>query len=210
VPDLLAPLSLPGAPPVVLASASRSRATMLAAAGVAFAAAPAGVDEDEVKRALRAEGASAMNVAETLAELKAQQVSRRHPGALVIGGDQVLECNDVLFDKPPDRDHARGHLLALRARNHTLHASVCVVRDGAYLWHANDSAELAMRDLSDAYIDAYLATIGDDALLSVGAYQIEGVGAQLFTRVRGDFFTVLGMPLLPLLEFLRGQDVLPR
>jgi septum formation protein len=210
VGNLQSPLSLPDAPPVVLASASRSRGSMLEAAGVVFTTAAAGVDEDEVKRALRAEGASPMNVAETLAELKAQQVSRRHPGALVIGGDQVLECNDVLFDKPPDRAHARGHLLALRAKNHKLHASVCVVRDGEYLWHANDTAELAMRDLSDAYIDAYLEAIGDDALLSVGAYQLEGIGAQLFTRVRGDFFTILGMPLLPLLEFLRGQGVLVR
>jgi septum formation protein len=197
---------MPDIPPVVLASASRSRAGMMRAAGVVFDIAPAGVDEDEVKRALQSEGATAMNIAETLAELKAQQVSRRHPAALVIGADQVLECNDVLFDKPPDRDHARGHLQALRAKNHQLHASVCVVRDSEYLWHANDSAELAMRDLSDAFIETYLDSIGDDALLSVGAYQLEGRGAQLFSRVRGDFFTILGMPL----EFLRGQGALPR
>jgi septum formation protein len=203
-------LQLPDAPPVVLASASRSRIAMLATAGVAVNAHPAGVDEAEVKRALVAEEATPMLVAETLAELKAQQVSTRHPGALVIGADQVLACNEVLFDKPPNRDHARGHLQALRGRSHTLYAGVCVVRDGRYLWHANDSAELTMRDLSDAFIETYLDAIGDDALQSVGAYQLEGRGAQLFTRVSGDFFTILGLPLLPLLGFLRNHGVLMR
>ena len=199
-----------GPPALVLASASRSRATMLAAAGGAFATDPAGVDEAEVKKSLLAEGARPADVAETLAELKAQQVSRRHAGALVIGADQVLECNGVLFDKPPDRAHARGHLQALRGRTHRLHAGVCVIRDGDYLWHANDTADLVMRDVSDAFIETYLDAIGDDALLSVGAYQLEGRGAQLFTRVAGDFFTILGLPLLPLLEFLRGHGALPR
>lgn len=181
---------------------------MLTAVGVGFDTDPAGVDEDEVKRALIAEEATPIAIAETLAELKAQQVSTRQPGALVIGSDQVLECNGVMFDKPADRDHARGHLAALRGRTHKLHASVCVVRDGAYLWHANDSAELAMRTLSDPYIEAYLDTVGDDALRSVGAYQLEGKGAQLFSRVTGDFFTILGMPLLPLLGFLRDHGAL--
>lgn len=195
---------------IVLASASRSRSAMLNAAGVEFEADPAGIDEDEVKRSLQAEGATAMAIAETLAELKAQQVSLRHAGALVVGADQVLVCNGTLFDKPPDLAHARGHLVALRGRNHHLHAGVCVVRDGEYLWHHNDTAELAMRNLSDSFIETYLDTIGDDALLSVGAYQLEGYGAQLFDHVRGDFFTILGLPLLPLLEFLRGYGVLAR
>lgn len=183
---------------------------MLAAAGVAFSRNPAGIDEAEVKRALQSETAAPMVVAETLAELKAQQVCGRHHDAVVIGADQVLECNGILFDKPHDRDHARGHLLALRGKTHRLHASVCAVRGGEYLWHHNDTAELVMRRLSDGFIDGYLDAIGDDALLSVGAYQLEGRGAQLFSAVRGDFFTILGMPLLPLLEFLRGQGVLPR
>lgn len=194
----------------MLASASRSRRDMLQSAGVRFDIDPAGVDEGEVKRALLAEEATPIAIAETLAELKAQQVSTRQPGALVIGSDQVLDCNGVLFDKPEDRDHARGHLTALRGRTHRLHASVCVVRDGAYLWHANDSAELAMRELSDAYIEAYLDANGEDALLSVGAYQLEGCGAQLFSRVSGDFFTILGMPLLPLLGLLRDHGALLR
>ena len=196
-------------PVIVLASASRSRSAMLSAAGVTFVTDPAGVDEDEVKRALAAEQAAPMEIAETLAELKAQQVSRRHPGAIVIGADQVLECNGMLFDKPIDRAHAEGHLRALRGKSHRLHASVCAVRDGGYLWHRNESAELAMRQLSDGFIDDYLTAVGDDALLSVGAYQLEGRGAQLFSLVEGDFFTILGMPLLPLLEFLREQRALP-
>jgi septum formation protein len=183
---------------------------MLAAAGVRFETVPAGVDEDEIKRALCTEEATPMAVAETLAELKAQQVSTRRPGAIVVGSDQVLDCNGVLFDKPADRDHARGHLAALRGHTHRLHASVCAVRDGAYLWHANDSAELTMRALSDDYIDAYLDAVGDDAMLSVGAYQLEGRGGQLFSRVSGDFFTILGMPLLPLLGFLRDHGALLR
>ncbi len=212
-PALKRPVAEPRAgavPEIVLASASRSRAVMLTAAGVPYRADPAGVDEDEIKRALQAEAAAPMIIAETLAELKAQQVCGRHAGSLVVGADQVLDCNGSLFDKPADRDHARSHLLALRGRRHHLHASVCVVRDGEYLWHHNESAELDMRNLSDDFIGAYLAAIGDDAMLSVGAYQLEGRGAQLFDRVRGDFFTILGMPLLPLLEFLRGQGVLPR
>lgn len=200
--------TFPVVPPVVLASQSRSRNSMLTAAGVAFACDPAGVDEAEVKRALLAEGATAAAIAETLAELKAQQVSRRHDGALVIGSDQVLDCNGILFEKPVDRTHARGHLQALRGKTHQLYASVCVVRDGEYLWHANDSADLMMRALSDAFIETYLDMVGGDALLSVGAYQLEGRGAQLFTRVSGDFFTILGLPLLPLLDFLRTQGVL--
>jgi septum formation protein len=183
---------------------------MLSAAGVAFRSDPAGVDESEVKRALQAEAAAPAAIAETLAELKAQQVCRRHASAFVIGADQVLECNGVLFDKPVDRDHARAHLHALRGRTHRLHASVCVVRDGGYLWHHNDTAELEMRDMSGAFVDAYLDEIGDDALSSVGAYQLEGRGAQLFARVRGDFFTILGLPLLPLLGFLREHGVLQR
>jgi septum formation protein len=183
---------------------------MLNAAGVGFSTDPAGVDETEVKRALRAEGAAPVVVAETLAELKAQQVSGRHSGALVVGADQVLECRGELFDKPVDLAHARAHLQALRGNEHRLHCSVCVVRDRQYLWHHNEMATLHMRDLGDRFIDLYLADVGDDALLSVGAYQLEGRGAQLFSAIRGDFFTILGMPLLPLLEFLRGQGVLPR
>ncbi|MDZ4737979.1 MAG: Maf family protein [Rhodospirillaceae bacterium] len=199
----------PGAPAIVLASASRARATMLEAAGVPFAIDAAAIDEDDVKAALVAERATPAQVAETLAELKALRVARRHPGSLVIGADQVLAHDDALFDKPKDRADAARQLATLAGKSHRLYSVAVVVRDGARLWHHGDMAELTMRPLTAEFIDQYLDRAGDAVTQSVGAYQLEGLGAQLFTRVRGDFFTVLGLPLLPLLGFLRGHGVVP-
>ena len=198
-----------GAQEVVLASASRPRRDMLLRAGVRLRVDPAGVDEDEVKASLRIEGARAEQAAETLAELKAQQVSRRHPRHLVIGADQILDCDGRWFDKPPDRAAAAGHLRALSGKTHGLATAACVLREGTRIWHHVAVARLTMRPLNDAFIDAYLDAVGDDVLASVGAYQLEGLGVQLFSRVDGDFFTVLGLPLLPLLGFLRGHGVVP-
>ena len=200
----------PGAPPVVLASQSRIRQTMLANAGVAVTCEPAHVDEAELKNAMRAEGARVDAIAEALAELKAMRVSHRRPGALVIGADSMIECGDVQFDKPPDPAHAVAQLLALAGRTHRLLSAAVVVRDGVRIWHLVDAARLTMRGFERGYAERYVATIGEAALSSVGAYQLEGVGAQLFTRVEGDFFTVLGLPLLPLLDFLRGHGVVAR
>lgn len=197
------------APPlVVLASASAARAGMLRAAGLEIRCQAAAVDEDAVKASLKAEGATPAQVAETLAELKAQRVAAKYRDALVIGADQTLSCNDIWFDKPPDRDHAAAQLHALSGKTHTLWTSVCVVRNGSRLWHHNDAARLTMRALSDSFIEAYLAAAGPAVTASVGAYQLEGLGAQLFNKVEGDFFTVLGLPLLPLLDFLRLNGVL--
>jgi septum formation protein len=192
---------------LVLASASASRAAVLRQAGLAIRQDPAGVDEEAVKRSLRAEGADAAHVATTLADLKAQQVSRRHPDAFVIGADQMLECNGVWFDKPPDIDHARAHLMSLRGRTHELITAAVVVRSGARIWQHVDRAALTMRPFSDAFIEHYLQAVGDEACSTVGAYRLEGTGAQLFSRVEGDFFTILGLPLLPLLDFLRGHGI---
>ena len=197
----------PEAPRLVLASASRARAAVLHQAGLSVDQVPAAVDEEEIKRTLRAEGSHAAHVAETLADLKAQHVSRRHGGAFVIGADQMLECNGVWFDKPVDMDHARAHLTALRGTTHDLITAVSVVRDGARLWHHVATARLTMRPFSDAFIERYLADVGEDACRSVGAYQLEGPGAQLFAEVDGDFFTILGLPLFPLLDFLRGHGI---
>ncbi|WP_395458880.1 Maf family protein [Azospirillum melinis] len=195
------------APKLVLASGSRTRAAMLEQAGVPAILDKPLVDEDEVKAAGRAEGVPADAVAEALAELKAQRITRRHPGALVVGADQMLDCEGRWFDKPADRATARAQLLDLRGKTHQLVSCAVVVRDGERMWHKTDSARLTMRNFSEAFLDDYLDRVGDDVLHSVGAYQLEGLGAQLFHRVEGDFFTILGLPLLPLLGFLRVHGV---
>ena len=195
--------------PVILASASAARSALLRAAGVPIAAEAAAIDEAEVKASLRAARSAAAAVAETLAELKAQRVSRRHPGRLVVGADQVLDCGGAIFDKPADLPEARRQLLALRGRRHQLLSAVVLERDGQRLWHHVSRADLLMRDFSDRFLDDYLRAVGDAALASVGGYQIEGRGAQLFASIDGDYFTILGLPLLPLLNILREHGALP-
>ncbi len=194
---------------VVLASASMVRAALLEGAGVAFEAVPAHIDEDEIKAALWAEGAGSADIAAALATLKAQGVSRQHPGRLVIGADQVLEFDGRVLDKPPDRAAARAQLEALRGHAHDQVSCVCVVRDGRRLWHEVGRARLFVRPFGDEFLDWYLDAIGDAALAGPGAYQLEGRGAQLFERIEGDYFTILGLPLIPLLDYLRLQKVLP-
>jgi septum formation protein len=192
---------------VILASASQSRAAVLRNAGVRIEQIPADIDEDAVKSSMRNEGSSVSDVAHRLAELKACAVSARHPGRLVIGTDQMLQCGGVWFDKPVDRDHADAHLRTLRGRDHELFAAVCVVRDGECLWRHLESARLTMRPFSDEFLRDYLDAVGEDVCRSVGAYQLEGIGAQLFSRIEGDFFTILGLPLLAVLGFLSHQGV---
>lgn len=194
---------------LVLASGSASRRRLLEAAGVPFEAATAAVDEDEVKLAMKAEGADAFAVAEALAELKAQRVSPRFPGALVLGADQMLVCEGAWFDKPADLAGAAEHLRRLSGRPHHLLTALCLLRDGTRIWHHRDRAELTMRPLSEAAIQDYLAEVGEAALSSVGGYQLEGRGIQLFQTISGDFFGILGLPLLPLLDMLRNHGVIP-
>lgn len=193
---------------IVLASASRIRAQLLRAAGVPVHAEAAGIDEAEVKRSLRAAGAGPALVAETLAEVKALRIATRYPGMLVIGADQVLACDGSLFDKPETVAQAAEQLRALRGRRHELVSCAVAVRDGQRLWHETARAYLTMRPFSDSFLEDYLARVGEAATESVGAYQLEGLGAQLFARIEGDYFTILGLPLLPLLEFLRAHGVL--
>jgi len=190
-------------PKIVLASASVSRARILKEAGVLFDIAPAHVDEDSVKAALKSEAAKALDAAETLAELKAVKVSQQHPQALTIGADSILDLNGEWFDKPPDVDHAKAHLMTLRGRTHTLATAVVVALGGRRIWHYRDEPKLMMRQFSDDFLDQYLSDVGDAVLSSVGAYHLEGRGAQLFESIEGDFFSILGLPLMPLLAFLR-------
>lgn len=188
---------------LILASASKSRSNLMRAAGLAFEIVPAHVDEDSIKLAMKEEGATAADCAVALAEFKAGTISQRYPEALVIGADQMLECGGIWFDKPKDMAGAREHLVNLRGRTHTLSNSAAVALNGAPIWHHTSVARLTMRNFTDAFLDEYLAAVGPSAMSSVGAYQLEGRGAQLFSKVDGDFFTILGLQMLDLLAFLR-------
>jgi septum formation protein len=179
-------------------------------AGLVFTVETASVDEGEIKAAFRAERRAAAECTAALAEAKAARVARRHPGTLVIGADQMLVCEGAWFDKPESVDEARAHLMALRGRRHDLVTSVCVVRDGVRLWHFTDRQTLTMRPFSESFLDAYLARAGAEILSSVGAYRLEEAGIQLFSHIEGDYFAILGLPLLPLLAFLRDHEVVAR
>ena len=192
---------------VILASKSTARRAVLQAAGVAFETAVAGVDEDAVKVELLAKGASPKAIAEALAERKAVKISAARAG-LVIGADQTLEFEGGLYDKVETLAAARERLMLLRGEPHQLHSAVVVACDGVPIWRETVSARLVMRDFSDAFLEAYLVEEGEAALGSVGCYRLEGMGAQLFAGIEGDYFTILGLPLMGLLELLRRHEVL--
>jgi septum formation protein len=192
---------------IVLASTSAVRRTLLAAAGLSFTAIGPGVDEDEIKTERLARGEGPKAIAQVLADIKAERVSREM-GGLVIGADQTLDLDGVLFDKVPDIASARERLIMLRQREHLLHAGVAVAQAGSVIWRRTVTSRLTMRAFSDAYLDDYLARNAEAALSSVGCYHLEGEGAQLFDKVEGDYFSILGLPLLDLLGFLRERGVL--
>ena len=195
-------------PDLILASGSAARAAMLRAAGLDFEIERPSVDEEAVKAGLRAEGLAPREQADALAELKAIAVSRR-TRAFVIGADQMLACEGEAFDKPKDRAEARAHLLRLRGKPHVLITAAVIAKDGAPIWRRIETPRLTMRNFSDAFIDDYLDAICADAFSSVGAYQLEGRGAQLFESIEGDYFSILGLPLLAILAFLRTHGIAP-
>ena len=194
--------------PVVLASKSASRQAILTAAGVAFEAVGSGVDEDAAKAALLARGAGPREIAAQLAEAKALAVSQRRPDAIVIGADQTLDLDGSLFDKVGSLAEARARLQHLRGKRHLLHSAVVAAQGDAVVWRYNESPRLRLREASDSFIDAYLARHGETLLGSVGCYQLENDGVQLFDEIAGDYFAILGLPLTPLLNLLREKGAL--
>lgn len=192
---------------LILASKSKSRAAVLTAAGLMFEQIGSGVDEDALKDGLRAEGATVAKQADLLAETKALKVSLSHHG-IVLGCDQMLDLDGVGLDKVSTRTEAADILRRLRGKTHILQGAIVACIDGAPVWRHLAQPRLRVRNFSDAFLEAYLDTIGDAAFESVGCYQLEGMGSQLFDRIDGDYFSILGMPLLPLLQWLRDRGVL--
>ena len=197
---------------IVLASGSRARREMLAAAGVHFTVQPADVDEPAIRARMREADANVdpKKIAAVLAAAKAEDVSGKIGGSLIIGADQVLALGDELLSKAPSIDAARKALRKLRGRTHELHSAVAFAENGKITWAHVATARLTMRDFSDAFLDDYLLRAGDRVGHSVGAYELEGLGVQLFDKIEGDYFTVLGLPLLPVLAELRQRGIIEK
>lgn len=194
---------------LVLASQSASRRALLTAAGLEFEALPAAVDEATIKESARAEGMAVAEAATLLADAKAARIARKHPEAVIIGADQILVCEGEWFDKPEDVEGARTHLRRLRNKPHELVTAVVVWREGERAWHHVARPKLVMRDFSDAFLDAYLAREAQFVTQSVGAYRLEGLGLQLMRDIKGEHTAILGLPMLPLLAYLRDSFVIP-
>lgn len=195
--------------PLVLASSSASRAAILKAAGLSFDALPARIDETALIESLMADGAKPRDIADALAEAKTLKVARSMASdALVIGADQLLVCEGRIFEKPRDKEEAASHLAFLSGKTHLLVGAVCGAAGGAIVWRHVATARLAMRSIDAAFISDYLDSAGPEVLNSVGCYQLEGLGVHLMSRIEGDYFAILGLPLLAVLDFLRTQGAL--
>lgn len=197
---------------IMLASGSRARRDMLRASGIGFTVEPANVDEDAIRLAMTAGKANGelehADIAEILAAAKAESVSKLHPDAYVIGGDQVLAFEGAILTKPKDQKAARRQLASFRGKVHALHSAVALAHNGEVVWSTVETAEMHVRNFTDAFLDEYMTRAGRTVLDSVGAYLMEGLGIQLFERIEGDYFTVLGMPLMPLLAELRARRII--
>ena len=193
---------------LILASSSASRQMLMRNAGLTFSAIPADIDERALDEQLEKNGAKPEEVALELAKAKALSVSALHPQALVLGCDQTMALGARVYHKPKTMAEAEAHLLSLSGKVHRLNSAAVLARDGDVVWQTISSAELSVRNLSAEFVSRHLQRVGEKALTSVGAYQLEGEGIQLFTSIEGDYFTILGLPLLPLLMKLRDMDVI--
>lgn len=192
---------------IILASGSASRRALMAGAGVAATSIKPNVDEESAKAAMRAEKISVRDQAMQLAEMKALKISSCEPG-LVIGGDQMLNLDGEAFDKPADLAQAADHLRKLSGKSHRLETAIVIAENGEFVWRHLARPKLTVRTLSEEFIQAYVKQCGEALLSTVGAYQLEGMGAQIFSKIEGDYFSILGLPLLPLLDYLRVRGVL--
>ena len=195
---------------IVLSSTSASRRRLLSQTGIYFDTARPPVDEAPIKARLKQGGASAADVAEALAEAKANSVADILPGHYVIGADQMLECEGAWFDKPESRDAALRQLLALRGKTHHLLTAAVIAHEGRIIWRHTEVAQMTMRDFSNEFLATYLDKAGDALTRSVGAYEVEGIGVQLFAKIEGDYYSILGLPVVPLLIALRETGALPK
>lgn len=194
---------------LILASKSRSRGNLMRGAGLSFEQVSSNVDEDAIKIAMRADGETTQRQAEALAEMKAMKVSLSKDG-IILGADQMLDLEGEQFDKPSSFEEARNNLLKMRGKTHTLETALVACQNGKPIWRITTRPKLTMRNFSEAFLDEYLKQEGDLAFSTVGAYRLEATGVQLFSKIEGDYFSILGLPLIQLLNWLQDRGILEK